>query len=119
MPEADKAEIRKWLDWGRRNIAYLKVRKDLLDWPAPGKVDGSAHMVGQRGFVFLFNSNEGPLQGEFTLSEESIGLKDDGAYRISQHYPAAERAVAAQYGKTVHWDVPGQSALILEIQRGN
>ena len=48
IPDKDKAELRKWLDWGRKNIEYLKVRKDLPDWPAAGKVDGSAHIVGDR-----------------------------------------------------------------------
>ena len=58
-PSRDKAEIRKWLDWGRKNEDYLKVRKDLPDWPAAGKVDGSAHLVGDRGLIFLFNPNKG------------------------------------------------------------
>ncbi|MBI3922989.1 MAG: hypothetical protein HY318_16325, partial [Armatimonadetes bacterium] len=39
LPDKDRAEIRKWLDWGRANIAYLKVRKDLPDWPGADKVD--------------------------------------------------------------------------------
>ena len=94
------------------------VRKDLPDWPTPGKVDGSAHIVGQRGFVFLFNPNKDPLQGTFALSEESIGLAGNGTFRISQHYPVAERAIAVQYGETVPWNVPGQTAVILEIQPG-
>ena len=58
IPDKDKAELRKWLDWGRKNIEYLKVRKDLPDWPAAGKVDGSAHIVGDRGLVFLFNPSK-------------------------------------------------------------
>ena len=33
IPAADKREMRKWLDWGRKNVEYLKVRKDLPDWP--------------------------------------------------------------------------------------
>lgn len=116
IPEADKAEIRKWLHWGRKNIEYLKVRKDLPDWPAPGKIDGSAHLVGQRGFVFLFNPSRDPLQGAFALSDESIGLAGNGTYQISQQHPAAEHAITAQHGETVRWDVPGETAVILEIQ---
>ena len=79
IPAADKREIKKWLDWGRANLPYIMVRKDLPDWPAPGKVDGSAHIVGRQGLVFLFNPNKDSLPGEFSLSEESIGLKGDGA----------------------------------------
>jgi len=117
IPDEDKAAFRKWLDWGRRNIEYLKVRKDLPDWPGPAKVDGSAHILGQRGFVFLFNPNKAALQGEFALTDESIGLNGNGPFRVSQHYPAAERVVAARKGETIHWDVPGQTAVILDIQR--
>ena len=116
IPDEDKTEIRKWLDWGRQNIEYLKVRQDLSDWPAPGKVDGSAHIVGGRGYVFLFNSNQEQLTADFALSDESIGLKAGSEYRISQHYPTGEESVAASYGETIHWKVPAETVLILEIQ---
>ena len=116
IPAADKQEIKKWLDWGRTNLQYIMVRKDLPVWPAAGKVDGSAHIVGQRGFVFLFNPNKDSLPGEFALSEESIGLKGDGTFRVSQFYPTAERMAAVRYGETVRWDIPGQTVVILNIQ---
>ena len=116
IPAADKREIKKWLDWARANIQYIMVRKDLPDWPTPGKVDGSAHIVGQGGFVFLFNPNKDSRRGEFALSEDNIGLRGDGAYRIHRHYPPVDRATAVRYGETVHWDVPGQSVVILDIQ---
>lgn len=117
IPDKDKAEIRKWLDWGRKNVEYLKVRKDLPDWPAAGKVDGSAHLVGERGIVFLFNSGKTPLTGEFTLSEESIGLKGNGSYRITQEYPQSDRTVTATHGQTVRWEVLSQTAMILRLQK--
>lgn len=116
IPDEDKAEIRQWLDWSRKHIEYLKVRKDLPDWPAPGKADGSAHIVGGRGFVFLFNSNKASFKADFALSEESIGLAGGSAYRISQYYPAVERTTMAKYGEKIHWEVPAETALILEIQ---
>jgi hypothetical protein len=132
LPDEDKAEIRKWLDWGRKNVEYLQVRKDLPAWPmakadertpmqagatppSVDRVDGSAHIVGRRGFVFLFNSTAKSLPGEFALTEESIGLSDVGDSRISQHYPAAQRTVSVRHGQTVRWDVPGKSAVILEL----
>ncbi len=115
IPEEDKAELRRWLDWGRKHAEYLTVRKDLPDWPAPGKVDGSAHILGDHGLVFLFNSGPNPLPGKFELSEESIGLTAGGSYRISQHYPAAEDVKTGKYGETIRWEVPGETVLILEI----
>ncbi len=97
IPAADKAEIRKWLDWGRKHAEYLKVRKDLPDWPAVGKVDGSAHVVGDRGLIFFFNPGKKPLDGEFTLSEQSIGLRGQGSFRVRQVYPPSQRSIRARF----------------------
>jgi len=116
IPDKDKGEIRKWLDWGRKNVAYLKVRKDLPDWPAPGKVDGSAHVVGDRGLVFLFNPGKTPLQGEFALTEESIGLKGRGDFRVAQEYPQSDRSERVAVGKAICWEVAGQTAAILRVE---
>jgi len=116
IPQADKAEIRKWLDWGRKNAAYLNVRQDLLDWPAPGKVDGSAHILGDQGLVFLFNSDKEPLEGRFDLTEEAIGLKAKGTLQVSQEYPPSDRKINATSGQTVRWQVPGETAVILQVQ---
>ena len=116
IPAADKAEIRKWLDWGRKNVRYLQVRKDLPEWPGPGKVDGSAHVCGERGLVFLFNPNKEALDGRFSLTEEAIGLRGPGAFQVKQAYPPADRRVQLAHGKTVQWPVPGETALILDVQ---
>jgi hypothetical protein len=117
IPAKDKAEIRHWLDWGRENIAYLRVRKDLFDWPGKGKVDGSAHLVGDRGLVFLFNPNEKPMAGEFALTEESIGLSGTGEFSIAQEHPAPGRTRTARAGDTVRWEVPAGTALVLRVSR--
>jgi hypothetical protein len=116
IPDEDKAEIRKWLDWGRKNEEYLKVRKDLPDWPAAGKVDGSAHIIDEKGLIFLFNPNKYPLHGVFTLNEEDIGLKEQGNFRIAQEYPKSKVSVDARYGEMTSWEVPPETAVILEIQ---
>jgi hypothetical protein len=116
IPAADKVEIRKWLDWGRQHAEYLKVRKDLPDWPAVGKVDGSAHVVGDRGLIFFFNPGQRPLDGEFVLNEPSIGLRGPGSFRVRQVYPPSPRSIQLAFGKAVRWPVPGQTALILDLE---
>ena len=116
LPAADKAEIRKWLDWGRKNIRYLQTRKDLPGWPGPGKVDGSAHVCGDRGLIVLFNPNKGALESEFDLTSEGIGLQGQGVFQVKQVYPPMERCARAAYGKTVRWEVPAQAAMILELE---
>ncbi len=86
------------------------------DWPSPGRVDGSAHIIEDRGLVFLFNSGDAPRPGEFALTEESIGLRGRGAYQITQEYPEPAQTRSAQYGDAVQWDVPLQSALVLRVE---
>ena len=115
IPEADRLEIRKWLDWGRANEKYLMVRRDLFDWPGKGRVDGSAHVVDGKGIVFLFNGTEKELTGEVPL-DGSIGLDGAGRYTIVQEYPPADRKVTAQGGETVRWTVPPRTAVILRIE---
>jgi hypothetical protein len=117
IPEADKAEIRKWLAWGRKNIAFLQVRRDLPAWPGPGQVDGSAHIRGEQGLVFLFNPNRQPLAAGFQLDEPSLGLTSEGRYAIRQEYPPAGRRIEAKYGARVAWQVPPESALVLCVEK--
>ena len=119
LPEAEKAEIRRWLDWGRANSAYLMVRKDLFDWPGAGRVDGSAHIIDDKGIVFLFNPNKETLEGAFELSAEEIGLQTTGAYEIWQEHPASDKRLHAQFGQVVRWEVPGESTVVLRLARTN
>lgn len=116
IPEADRAEIRKWLAWGRENIENLKVRTDLPDWPAPGKVDGSAHFVDDKGLICLFNSSSAILSGEFSLTEEGVGLTSPGEFQIAQEYPPSDRSVKAAFGETVRWEVPAETAMVLRVR---
>jgi len=118
IPEQDKATIRRWLDWGRANEEYLKVRRDLPDWPGSGRVDGSAHVVGDRGLVFLFNSSSEDRVGEFTLTVDGIGWRRRGACRVTQEYPAAGPAQVARHGQTIQWPVPPETAVVLRISPG-
>ncbi|MHB8863268.1 MAG: hypothetical protein ACYC6N_12735 [Pirellulaceae bacterium] len=117
IPAADRAEIRHWLDWGRQHVEFLKVRKDLPDWPAPGRVDGSAHLVDDRGLIFLFNSGQTPLSGEFVLTEEGVGLQRGGDFfQITQEHPVSDRTQVAASGDTVRWEVPAETAVVLNLQ---
>ena len=116
FPDQDKTEIKKWLNWGRENIEYLQVRKDLPDWPAADKVDGSAHIAGNRGLIFLFNPSKNALMGEFALTEESIGLKATGNFQVSQEYPVVDRKITSASGRTIRWDVPPMTAVVLRLR---
>ncbi len=117
IPQADRAEMRKWLDWGRQNIDCLLVRKDLFEWPAPGMVDGSAHLLERGGLIFLFNPNPQPLPGAFALTNEEIGLPASArTVSIRQEYPDIADRVRASVGETVRWRVPPESVVILRLE---
>ncbi|NLE99681.1 MAG: hypothetical protein GX601_01765 [Anaerolineales bacterium] len=115
LPEPVIAEIRRWLDWGREHIDFLQVRHDLFDWPQPGKVDGSAHLLGDRGLILLFNPNQEPLEGAFALTDEDIGLTAEGDFALWQEYPAGGERIRAHSGQTVRWAVPGETAIVLRL----
>ena len=78
--------------------------------------NGSCKLAGRgQGYVFLFNPNTSALDGEFALTEESIGLKGKGTFEVSQHYPESDRSTTAEYGNTVHWQVPGETVVVLSL----
>jgi hypothetical protein len=115
IPAQDKAEIRKWLEWGRKNIRYLQVRKDLPQWPEAGKVDGSAHIVEDRGLIFLFNPNPTPLSGRFRLDGERVGITKGSRFEVTQTYPASQTKQQSSLGEEVVVEVPPQSAVVLSL----
>jgi hypothetical protein len=115
IPARDKTEIRKWLDWGRKNIRYLQVRKDLPQWPEAGKVDGNAHIIEDGGLIFLFNPNLTPLPGRFRLDRESLGITKGNRFEVAQTYPVSEAKQQMNLGQEVVWEVPAQTAIVLSL----
>jgi hypothetical protein len=115
IPEADKAEIRKWLNWGRENAEYLFVRHDLFEWPGKGTVDGSAHLRGDHGLIFLFNPDMVERTAEFALTTESIGFTGSGPVEVRQEYPVSDNHEIKQPGATVRWKVPSESVIVLRV----
>lgn len=90
------------------------VRKDLPDWPQAGKVDGSAHILEDHGYIFLFNPNAVSLPASFTL-DSSIGSRSGSRYRISCIYPGISGQRIFYRGRHVEWQVPAHAAMILEL----
>jgi hypothetical protein len=91
------------------------VRRDLFDWPGPDRIDGSAHIIGDRGLVFLFNAGKQSRTARFALTDEELGLAGRGRFAVSQEHPAGKAARTADYGATVAWEVPAESAVVLRI----
>ncbi len=111
----DKQWFRKWLDWADNNREFLRHTRTILGQPAIGRVDGTAAIVGNRGYVFLFNPNYRQLAAEFNL-DQSIGLARQDSFRLKEIYPREGHWLGEfGYGDRVSLPVEGTQALVFEI----
>jgi hypothetical protein len=120
---ADKAFFRRWLDWTDANAEVLRHLKPIIGPPMLGRVDGTAAINGNHGFVFVYNPNYRRMDGAFTL-DQSIGLAASAPgerYVIKELHPYDGRLVGKpaggvwSYGDTVHIDMAATEAVVLEI----
>lgn len=120
LSPGDIAFFRKWLAWTDVNRSYLQNTRFILGQPAIGKVDGTSAILGDRGYIFLFNPNGRELNAQLTL-DASIGLTGGTEFKLDEIYPRddanaegfAGRAWAK--GETVSVAMEGASALVLKI----
>jgi hypothetical protein len=116
----DKAWIRGWLDWTAKNKEYLRHTRSILEQPAIGHVDGTAAIVGDRGYLFLFNPNYKQLQARFSL-DETIGLTTGEKYLLKEVYPESGRLLGKSgaglwsRGDVVNLALDGTSATVFEL----
>ena len=78
-------------------------------------MDGSAHLVDDRGLIFLFNPNPTPLPGRFRLDRESIGITKGARFEIAQTHPASAARQQANFGEDVSWEVPARSCVVHSV----
>ena len=91
------------------------MKRDLIGQPGAVPLDGSAHVLDNRGFIFLFNESERTRAASVPLND-LIGLTAGPAFDIAQLYPARTAVCrAARYGATVHLPVEGGGAAVFEI----
>ena len=117
--------LEKWRDWATKNHAYLKVKRDLFDCPGDSAVDGSAHIIKDRGFLFLFPGGfdkkinhakvlraSVPVSRWLGLDEEPVAL-----YQIKEVYPREGTDLGVyRYGEELSYDMPNESAVILSLE---
>jgi hypothetical protein len=110
----DQRWLRQWMDWTDRNRATLKKLRPIIGPPVLGRVDGTAAIVGDRGFVFLFNPNYRELHAEFQL-DASIGLTNGKEFLLRELYPFRGRTSFGSYGTRVSLPIKGPQAVVLEV----
>ncbi|MCX6997435.1 MAG: hypothetical protein NTV49_10195 [Kiritimatiellaeota bacterium] len=117
--------LQKWRGWATRNHAYLKVKRDLFDCPGDSAVDGSAHIIKDRGFLFLFPGgfdkkiNHPKTVRASVLINRWLGLAEKPAalYQIKEVYPREGTDLGAYcYGEELLYDMPKGSAVILSLE---
>ena len=118
---SDRAWLRRWLEWTVANKEYLRHTRTILGQPALGKIDGTSAIVGNRGFVFLFNPDARRLTANLTL-DESIGFRGTGRFVLRELYPTEGARIGKagegtwRAGDAVPVEIDGGSARVLEIQ---
>lgn len=117
----DKEWIRNWLAWTIENKEYLLHTRNILDQPALGNVDGTSALVGDRGFLFLFNPNYSQKSVHFILNS-SIGLDTGTRFLLREVYPQKGRLLAKpgvgvwEHGDLVQLQLDGTSATVIEVE---
>ncbi|HVZ83988.1 MAG TPA: hypothetical protein VG893_09975 [Terracidiphilus sp.] len=118
--EQDKEWIRGWLQWTISHRDYLRNTHTILDQPALGHVDGTSAIIGDHGYLFLFNPNYKRMSAALTL-DDSIGLHAGGAFLLRELYPQKGRLIGKpgaglwSQGDMLSLDLDGTSATVLEI----
>jgi hypothetical protein len=118
--DADTQWFRNWIDWTDRNRELLRRTRTILGQPALGKIDGTAALDRDHGFIFLFNPNARRLETTLPL-DGTIGLDADGRYLLTEKYPLEGRNIgkpgagAWAKGDRATIDMDGHSALVLQV----
>ncbi len=117
---ADQAWLRKWLGWTDSNISTLRHTRLILGEPALGKADGSAAIIHDRGYIFLYNPNGRKVEVSFNL-DSSIGLDREGRFTLRELYPLEGRLWGKREagiwgrGDRVTATLDGTSATVLSL----
>ena len=116
----DREWWRAWLAWTSQNREFLRHTRTILGQPALGKIDGTSAIIGDRGFVFLFNPDARQLTARFRL-DGSIGFAGNGRYELRELHPQVGRRIGKPLvalwsaGDEVAIRMDGGSALALEL----
>ncbi len=118
----DIAFFHHWLDWTDAHRELLRHARTIIGQPAVGRVDGTSAIVGDSGYVFLFNPNARRMDAEFTL-DATIGLPGGRGpgYAIREVYPREGLLIgkpdvgAWSRGDRVSIRMEGASAVVLAV----
>jgi hypothetical protein len=111
------------MDWTDTHRELLKKLRPIIGPPALGRIDGTAAIDGNHGFVFLFNPNYRELNAEFTL--DGIGLTSGDEFVLRELHPRKGTLLGKpgaglwRRGDKVVLPIKGPEALVLELVPAN
>jgi len=108
--------FKKWKKWADENHRFLNVKFDIFEQPWSTDLDGSARILEDQGYLFLFNESASDRVGRIPLSPD-IGLTSGAAFDVLQIYPD-ERPLftGVKAGSTIYVPVPASGASIIRIE---
>ena len=122
LPQSDRDFITHWLSWTDTNLAYLRNTIPIanLRGPGLGRVDGTAAMAEEEGFVFLFNPSP-RIHNASLVVDESLGLTNASkglSYSVAELFPKPNAAIGTwKQGQNVVVSVGGSNARVLQITK--
>lgn len=110
------AQMRKWKRWASGHIEYLRDRVDLFGQPCrKDGIDGTAHIIGDRGYLFLFNPTGEARWGSVPLGT-MIGLSKGTRYSFDDITgDTPKRMAVCARGSSFVFSIPAKSAMLVEV----
>ncbi len=114
--ERCRSFLRRWRAWADEHIDYLTDRRCLFDCYGFTPLDGSAHIRGDRGFLFLFNAAAEPAVARIPLNRW-IGLEaaPDTRFSLAQLYPAEVPVGTAALGEEMLIELPPHATTLYAL----
>lgn len=113
--------LRKWKAFADENRAFLSHKRDLFGQPGNTWVTGSAHCIGNRGYLFLFRTQaQRPPNAVASIPlDEWIGLRAGERYLVEQIHPAPRSVAIVPRGQSIELPVtaPAEVYRITPTQR--
>ena len=112
------ADRDRWMEWIDANRSCLRARRDLFACEEPGTgLQGTAHCVGDRGFIFLRNETDETITGEIPINHWlGLDLDGPGQFHIRQLHP--QPTDLGVHARDERWSnlVPARTTLLLELR---
>jgi hypothetical protein len=106
----------KWATWANENAKFMTVRRDILGEPRIDGLDGTAHCIGDRGFIFLFNPSPTTRAAQIPLNDW-IGLDHGDIFELREIHPASDKSYGTcARGQDVLVPVASHQVVVLEIR---